>query len=129
MGEALGVDLTLPMPRSADAATLARAIQSLTDAGMSIEDAREVVGLSWRGGPGPSRSATVCARCARQACLTPEIAQRGVEAFAVGDSHGTDPPSCIDVEQARAHMIGRLLRLRARCEPKRGDGVSARTAS
>ena len=45
LGEALGVDVTLTMPRAADVATLARAVQSLTGAGMSIEDAREVVGL------------------------------------------------------------------------------------
>ena len=45
LSEALGVDVTLTMPRSADVATLARAVQSLTGAGMSVEDAREVVGL------------------------------------------------------------------------------------
>ncbi len=45
LSEALGVDVTLTMPRAADVATLARAVQSLTGAGMSVEDAREVVGL------------------------------------------------------------------------------------
>ena len=45
LSEALGVDVRLTMPRSADVATLARAVQSLTGAGMSVEDAREVVGL------------------------------------------------------------------------------------
>ena len=45
LSEALGVDVALTMPRSADVATLARAVQSLTGAGMSVEDAREVVGL------------------------------------------------------------------------------------
>ncbi len=45
LSEALGVDVTLTMPRAADVATLARAVQSLTGAGMSFEDARGVVGL------------------------------------------------------------------------------------
>ena len=45
LSASLGVDVTLTMPRSADVATLARAVQSLTGAGMSVEDAREVVGL------------------------------------------------------------------------------------
>ena len=45
LSDALGVGVTLTMPRSADVATLARAVQSLTGAGMSVEDAREVVGL------------------------------------------------------------------------------------
>ena len=45
LSEALGVKVSLSMPRAADVATLARAVQSLTGAGMSVEDAREVVGL------------------------------------------------------------------------------------
>ena len=45
LGEALGVDLTLTMPRSADVATLARAVQPLTGAGMDIAAALKVVGL------------------------------------------------------------------------------------
>lgn len=45
LSEALGVALTLTLPRAADMATLARAMQSLTGAGMSVEQAREVVGL------------------------------------------------------------------------------------
>ena len=43
--EALGVKVSLQMPRAADLATLARAMQSLTGAGMDIADAREVMGL------------------------------------------------------------------------------------
>lgn len=45
LSEALGVRVTLKMPRAADVATLARALQSLTGAGMSVDQAREVVGL------------------------------------------------------------------------------------
>jgi hypothetical protein len=45
LSASLGVDVRLTMPRSADVATLARAVQSLTGADMSVEDAREVVGL------------------------------------------------------------------------------------
>ena len=43
--EALGVTVTRTLPRAADTATLARALQSLVGAGMSVEDARAVVGL------------------------------------------------------------------------------------
>ena len=45
LSEALGETVTLTMPRSADVATLARAVQSLAGAGMNIDQAREVVGL------------------------------------------------------------------------------------
>ena len=45
LSEALGERVTLKMPRAADVATLARAMQSLTGAGMQLEQAREVVGL------------------------------------------------------------------------------------
>ena len=45
LSAALGVDVRLTMPRSADVATLARAVQSLTGAGLTVEQAREVVGL------------------------------------------------------------------------------------
>ena len=45
LSEALGEQIKLTIPRSADVATLARAMQSLTGAGMSIDQAREVVGL------------------------------------------------------------------------------------
>ena len=45
LSEALGVDVKLTMPRAADVATLARAVQSLTGAGMPIAEARAVVGL------------------------------------------------------------------------------------
>lgn len=45
LSEALGVDVKLTMPRAADVATLARAMQSLTGAGLTVEQAREVVGL------------------------------------------------------------------------------------
>ena len=45
LSEALGVEVSLTMPRAADTATLARAVQSLTGAGMTIDQAREVAGL------------------------------------------------------------------------------------
>ena len=45
LSEALGERVRLDVPRAADVATLARAVQSLTGAGLSVEDAREVVGL------------------------------------------------------------------------------------
>ena len=45
LSEALGVDVSLKMPRAADVATLARAMQSLTGAGMSVDQARAVLGL------------------------------------------------------------------------------------
>ena len=45
LSEALGVKVSLTMPRAADVATLSRAVQSLTGAGMTIEQARAVVGL------------------------------------------------------------------------------------
>ena len=45
LSEALGVSVKLTMPRAADVATLARAVQSLHGAGMDIAQAREVVGL------------------------------------------------------------------------------------
>ena len=45
LSEALGERVTLKMPRAADVATLARAVQSLTVAGMELDQARELVGL------------------------------------------------------------------------------------
>ena len=45
LSEALGEDITLTLPRPTDVATLSRAIHSLTQSGMSISDARAVVGL------------------------------------------------------------------------------------
>lgn len=45
LSEALGEAVTLTIPRAADVATLARAVQSLTNAGMPIADARGVVGI------------------------------------------------------------------------------------
>ena len=45
LSEALGVDVRLEVPRPSDVATLARAVGSLTTAGMTVQDAREVVGL------------------------------------------------------------------------------------
>ena len=45
LSELLGVKITLTLPRAADTATLVRAMQSLTGAGMTVKQAREVVGL------------------------------------------------------------------------------------
>ncbi len=45
LSEALGVAVTLKLPRSADLATLARALQSLTGAGVPADEARVLVGL------------------------------------------------------------------------------------
>ena len=45
LGEALGEEIAITLPRPTDMTSLARAVGSLVDSGMSIEDAREVVGL------------------------------------------------------------------------------------
>lgn len=45
LSDALGEHVTLMMLRAADVATLARAVQSLTAAGVELDHGRELVGL------------------------------------------------------------------------------------
>ena len=45
LSEALGESVSLTVPRAADVATLARAVQSLVNAGMPVAEARAVVGI------------------------------------------------------------------------------------